>query len=294
MREHVNMMITNACNMHCRHCYLDCGAKGVFPDTSYILETARGFKENGILRITLTGGECTIHPGIRDIIIGIKNLGMGVNIFTNCLKASSDIIDQIDGIFISLDGPENHHDMVRCHQGAYAGVMRVLKYCSEKNRQVSIQTTIVPGRIDCLDHISEVCGRFPGTIKTIHVAAVAHIGRGAENFDHLDGFLEDVESATIRLQRQVGFKTKVVNNIYYSPFSKAFYNDKMSYSLWADMCKGECYHIDGFDNIPLNHYSQEWDRKMNARISDSMMALNLPTLYVIDEAYAQISCPYHD
>ncbi len=62
--ESMTVMVTDGCNLFCRHCWLDCRAmeKAAPVPTPDILKLIRAFAQMGGTRITLTGGEILSHP----------------------------------------------------------------------------------------------------------------------------------------------------------------------------------------------------------------------------------------
>ena len=62
--ESMTLMVTDGCNLRCRHCWHDCGTleKAAPVPTSKILKLIREFAQIGGTRLTLTGGEILSHP----------------------------------------------------------------------------------------------------------------------------------------------------------------------------------------------------------------------------------------
>jgi len=62
--ESMTLMVTDGCNLFCRHCWLDCRPqeKAAPVPAPKILKLIRAFAQMGGSRITLTGGEVLTHP----------------------------------------------------------------------------------------------------------------------------------------------------------------------------------------------------------------------------------------
>jgi radical SAM protein with 4Fe4S-binding SPASM domain len=62
--ENMTMMVTDGCNLRCRHCWLDCrGLKNAVPvDADAIIGVVNAFAGLGGIAINLTGGEILSHP----------------------------------------------------------------------------------------------------------------------------------------------------------------------------------------------------------------------------------------
>ena len=90
------VQVTGRCNFNCLHCF---AAKDNDPRVSEIsmeqmirlMDMAR---DCGICSVGITGGEPTVHPGIREIIRGFVQRGIAVKMFfTNGYLLSQDILD---------------------------------------------------------------------------------------------------------------------------------------------------------------------------------------------------------
>lgn len=104
--------VTYRCNLHCPYCYLGAGERRLAPmisfkDFKYIIDTLAG--ESEILGLCLCGGEPTLHPNLKDMILYAKEYGLIVNMVTNGTlinkKFAKDLSSlEIDSVQVSLDG----------------------------------------------------------------------------------------------------------------------------------------------------------------------------------------------
>lgn len=71
------------CNMKCLYCYnpdiVSGKGKISFPEVLSFLKTRKGLLDG----VVLSGGECTIHHGIKEFAGDIKSLGMQIKVDTN-------------------------------------------------------------------------------------------------------------------------------------------------------------------------------------------------------------------
>lgn len=71
------------CNMRCPYCYnleivLGKGHKTISEALDFL------YRRRGLLEgVVLSGGECTLHPGIMDLLVEIRNMGFASKIDTN-------------------------------------------------------------------------------------------------------------------------------------------------------------------------------------------------------------------
>lgn len=80
-----NLEITNICNFKCVHCYVTNAKnqKPTFLSYDVIKSVIDEVFEMGCKIITLTGGECLLHPDFEKIYTYIYEKGISINVFTN-------------------------------------------------------------------------------------------------------------------------------------------------------------------------------------------------------------------
>ena len=106
------LSITNACNLHCRHCFRSAGNafRGELTTDEYEKILVSAEKEVHSKQISITGGEPFMRSDLFDILDITKHLDLSVDLSTNGLLLSEMIINKLedyDNIFytqISVDG----------------------------------------------------------------------------------------------------------------------------------------------------------------------------------------------
>jgi radical SAM protein with 4Fe4S-binding SPASM domain len=136
--ETMTLMVTDGCNLHCRHCWLDCqDPKNAAPvATPKIRRVINAFTKLGGSRINLTGGEFLSHPDWHEILqFCLHHAGIdGVCLQTNATLISHKHIEALQElnldklmIQVSLDGARPRtHDLVR-GSGSYFRAMAGLR-----------------------------------------------------------------------------------------------------------------------------------------------------------------------
>lgn len=135
--ETVTLMVTDGCNLSCRHCWLDCHTtKNAAPvDAPKIQHVIDEFTKLGTTHINLTGGEFLSHPDWHEILqFSLHHVGIdGVCLQTNAtlishkhIKALLELnLDKLT-IQVSLDGAHARtHNLVRGF-GSHFRVMTAL------------------------------------------------------------------------------------------------------------------------------------------------------------------------
>ena len=103
--------VTNRCNLKCRHCYwwVNREAQRELSSDEWRNAVKKNFIEKGVISITLAGGEPLLRPDVIEAIIQ-EMKWRTVSIVTN---GTLPLIDFGVGYFISIDGTEKIHDIIR-------------------------------------------------------------------------------------------------------------------------------------------------------------------------------------
>ncbi|MHA1754336.1 MAG: radical SAM protein [Candidatus Odinarchaeia archaeon] len=103
--------ITNSCNLKCKHCYwwLNNNPHRELTADEWRNIVRKEFVEKGVSAISLTGGEPLLRPDVIEAILD-EVKWRNVSIVTN---GTLPLIDFGVGYFVSIDGTENIHNMIR-------------------------------------------------------------------------------------------------------------------------------------------------------------------------------------
>ncbi len=143
--RYLELQVTNACNLRCKHCYIDGG-----PARELSVEQVRGvleeFEEMQGLRVMITGGEPLLHsefPAINELL---SDVAVRATLFTNGLLLTDRVLKDLNvhEIQISIDGLEHAHDSIR-GRGAYKQATEALQRSLDAGFDTSIATMVHPG-----------------------------------------------------------------------------------------------------------------------------------------------------
>ena len=106
---HMQLYLTNNCNMRCPHCFMYAGRKYDNElSTNEILTLLYNFKNSGGTRIILTGGEIGLRKDLEDIINTAFTYGLQIEILTNGTVFSNEFIKRVackvSRVQVSIDG----------------------------------------------------------------------------------------------------------------------------------------------------------------------------------------------
>lgn len=142
----LNIYITNACNLKCKHCFMLSGKK---LENELTLEdwmkVLTSFKENGGEFVTFSGGEPLMFKNFPQIISHAHDLGLKGTVLSNGLLWSGKLIHDlalfIDEIQFSLDGvDEETNSMVR-GSGHFEKVVDTIVKFANAGVKTSVATT---------------------------------------------------------------------------------------------------------------------------------------------------------
>lgn len=85
--------LTTRCNFACPFCYVRDNLTPKEIGLDHALRIIDELLSCGLVRVTLTGGECLLHPGFSSIYCRLKQAGVFVTVFTNGSLVKGEILD---------------------------------------------------------------------------------------------------------------------------------------------------------------------------------------------------------
>ena len=101
--------ITRACNLPCKHCYVEAGPpRHNELTTPEILTILDQLKVKGVFALVLVGGEPMLHPNFVEIVNYAHDLGFVISIASNGTYITQELIDKLPReeciVSVSIDG----------------------------------------------------------------------------------------------------------------------------------------------------------------------------------------------
>lgn len=182
-----SIIITNKCNLHCRHCYTNANTLK-FEE----LETEKWKSVIDILvalpifQLYIGGGEPMVRPDFVELLQHAVNRGLTVTTSTNGHFVSPVTAAKIPtNVFIqvSIDGPKTIHDQIR-GSGSFDDALQALETLRKFEHNVSIATVVNKLNRSVLHRFYE------STIRTLdislwHILRLQPVGRGLHNYEML-------------------------------------------------------------------------------------------------------------
>lgn len=155
--EIINLGITEACNLRCKHCYLGAGsAKENELTTEEITLLIDDAKKLGLKRLNITGGEPFLRNDLFEIVKYAIKSKISVCILTNGTLITENIAEELGRqrdveVQISVDGArENVHDAVR-GLGSFRKAISAISLLRQKNVPVILSLTILKHNIEDME-----------------------------------------------------------------------------------------------------------------------------------------------
>ena len=99
-RLHVDL--TNACNERCVHCYVPQTGIRYFIEDAIAEKVIAEFRDMGGLQLTLSGGECLLHPQFKKILRYARSQDLAVSILSNLTMLDEDMASLFKDLSLSL------------------------------------------------------------------------------------------------------------------------------------------------------------------------------------------------
>ncbi len=157
----VTFILTNRCNFRCAYCNIPDRAA----DEMSQGEFCRAIDElaaAGLARAGFSGGEALLRPDALAIIAHAKRRGLTTTLNSNAWLAREridEIAKCVDLLVLSIDGPEEIHDLVRRRRGSYARVVETLEAARARGVRTATITVVSRDNLDVIDDVLALAAR---------------------------------------------------------------------------------------------------------------------------------------
>ncbi len=163
---------TNACNMYCKHCYRDAGAKAADE-----LDTAEGkalidqIAEAGFKIMIFSGGEPLMREDIFELVSHARERGLRPVFGTNGTLITGKVAQKLKdsgamAMGISLDSTDaGKHDQFRATPGAWQGALDGMVACREAGLPFQIHTTVMDWNMAEVEKLTDLA---------VEIGAIGH------------------------------------------------------------------------------------------------------------------------
>lgn len=150
---YLELQITNACNLRCKHCYIG-NASGTHLPPPIIRNVLREFEKMQGLRVLITGGEPLLHPSFEEINEMLPDFALRKVLFTNGVLLRNGTLKKlkVHEIQVSIDGLERAHDALR-GAGTYERSLNAVRQALDAGYAVSVSTMVHAANLGDFDEM---------------------------------------------------------------------------------------------------------------------------------------------
>ena len=168
----VYLQLTPLCNLSCRMCYAKMTPAEVKKSGAHILLFEEwkvyldSFYKMGVSDISLTGGECTIHPDFVRIYNYAYDLGFGISLLSNGTMINDEIFDLFmekppTCIAVTIYGSkERTYERLCNNKEAYSAAYRNVIKLIEAGFNVKVKYTLVQNNLNDLKETYEFFKKY--------------------------------------------------------------------------------------------------------------------------------------
>jgi radical SAM protein with 4Fe4S-binding SPASM domain len=150
----ISLELTRACNLKCRHCYAEAGAKQEKEASAEeMIDALKRLRTAGVWSLNITGGEPLLNPKIFDILdFAYKNFR--TVLLTNGYALDEEVAQKLSkykemAVQVSIDGSDaKTHDYIRGVDGSFDKVVRATEMLSKSGIRVIVAMAVTNFNID--------------------------------------------------------------------------------------------------------------------------------------------------
>lgn len=183
--------LTPRCNFHCRMCYVCSmpGDKKVIEKelgTEQWIGLGKEARDNGLLFLTLTGGEIFIRNDFWNIYDAYCDMGFITTLFTNGSLLTADKVKRLgkkppSKVSITIYGasPETY-GLVTGHPEAYDSTVRAIKMLIDEGIKVDLKTTVIKHNSAEFERLADFTESLGIMIKVVNYVSPRREGMGTD------------------------------------------------------------------------------------------------------------------
>lgn len=246
-RKGITLLLTNACNFRCVHCFYGAGSEeNLYLEISEkFIDFLKWYKSTGATNICLTGGEPLLHPQIKEIIVLAKEIGYeNIDVLTNGSLITDEMAEFLAhygvNIQVSVDGVDNVFSKMRVG-GRYEKVLQGITNFKKYSDRINLSFVPTKINVDSWIDVVELAEKLD--INLIHLPFLENAGRATENDLHLND--EEFKA----------FLIKLINSYYYGEYGNVqiYFIKEMETRLKNNLicCDNRCSALNS--NLSINY-----------------------------------------
>lgn len=267
----VFFLITNKCNLRCKHCFVSDSLLNKSYDElnmDIIKKIVDDIKKSNVFKIIITGGEPFLHKNILDVLEYINVTSkIPIQINTNGLLITQEIIQEFKRrkilplhFTISIEGYEEIHDSVR-GKGNFIKVIKAIELLKNNNFEILLNITSKNTIIKNINKIIDLIKKLE--IRRFNFAVLRPTGMTLKHTDEYYNFslneYYDFLKKIRNVQKEIGLKEYTEN-----------LDNALIYEYTGSYCKGGSDSMairpDGMVS-PCTYMDELWN-KLNVKLEN--------------------------
>ncbi|MCK9419697.1 MAG: radical SAM protein [Nitrospirae bacterium] len=179
--RYLELQITDACNLKCKHCYIDNADRNELSGDQ-VVKVLREFEEMQGLRVMITGGEPLVHSKFHEINEMLPDFFIRKVLFTNGVLLKKETLKtlKVDEIQVSIDGLEPAHERLR-GSGTFKRSLEAMENALDAGFDVSVSTMVHQYNTEDFDRMEKLFREMQIKDWTVDIPCLT--GRLKENDD---------------------------------------------------------------------------------------------------------------
>ena len=181
--------LTSRCNERCVHCYIPHDLKLYDITEEMYYSTLEQLSKMGVLSVTLSGGECMLHPKFKEFLRAAKKYDFYVNILSNLTRLDDEIIKimkegNVSSVQVSLYSmiPE-HHDAITTVKGSFEKTKNSILRLIENDLPVHVSCPTMKGNKNDFGDVMKWCHEHKIRAQTDYIM-MAEFNHETSNLAH--------------------------------------------------------------------------------------------------------------
>ena len=156
---HVQIEVTWKCNWRCVHCYQDNHNLELL-DTFTLKNLFKDLAANGTMHIIITGGEPLVRKDIFELLETIKDLGIGITLYSNGHRIDMEIAKRLSSLIAIaelslLAGEPEVHDSLSGIKGSFNKTVAAINNLKKNNVKVILKTPVLKPAYHTLKNLEQ-------------------------------------------------------------------------------------------------------------------------------------------
>lgn len=255
---------TSRCNERCRHCYLPHERDMRDMPASLVFSLLDQLREMGTIGVTFSGGECLLHPNMKDFLLKARENDFSISVLSNLTMLDDPLLDVLREVNLNLlqvsvysMDPEEH-DWITQLPGSHRKTMEAIERLVEADVPVQISCPTMRKNFRSYKGVLEWAYQRRIKAYTDHIM----MGRVDGTTDNLDNRMDQEETELLireMLETDIEYRAIISASDEFS-LPEGFETKPVCGAGVDTMCvaaNGQFFPCSGFQGYPLgNAYTQ--------------------------------------